>query len=116
MQKMLIQLDVEKIERDDKYDINRMWKLIDEVFIKHKCDKEKKIDGSIMYLGKPENDSNFGIFSSAYLILRQKRWFFENVKVWHWYDNDDDETLPYQDMDCLADAKKELGKSFVLRG
>ena len=116
MQKMLIQLDVEKIEREDKYDINKMWELIDEVFAERQCTKEVNADGSVMYTGTSKDDNYFGNFSSAYIILRQKRWFFENVKDWHWYDNDDDETLPFQDMDCLADAKKELGKSFVLRG
>ena len=101
MQKMLIQLDVEKIERERKYNLQDVWRLIDEIFAKGKCTKEIQSDGAVMYSGNPNRNNNLADFGLAYLLLQKRDWFVDNAKTWIWYNNDDDESLPFQDTDCL---------------
>lgn len=101
MQKMLIQLDVEKIERENKYNIQEIWNLIDEIFSKGECIKEVQGDGSVMYYGNPKRGNYLADFGLAYLLLQRRDWFVDNAKTWTWYDNDDNESLPFQDTDCL---------------
>ncbi|MDE6605349.1 MAG: hypothetical protein K2O31_04960 [Clostridia bacterium] len=109
MQKMLIQLDVEKIERDNKYDIKDMWKAIDEIFAKQKCVKEVNEDGSAMYLGNPNTDNYLADFGIAYITLKSSSWFLEYALKWIWYDNDEDENGSFEESDTLYRVKKKLG-------
>lgn len=109
MQKMLIQLDVEKIERQDKYDIKDMWQVIDEIFDKQKCVKEVNDDGSVMYSGNPNSDNHLADFGVAYITLKSSPWFLEYAAKWIWYDNDEDENGPFEESDTLFRVKKKLG-------
>lgn len=109
MQKMLIQLDEERIKREGKYSIEKMWSIIDEAFSYGQCIKEVQSDGSVMYSGNPNRDNYLCDFGIAYVVLMDKIWFADFASKWIWYNNDDDENLPFQDSDCLVRAKKEFG-------
>lgn len=109
MQKMLIQLDEERIKREGKYSLEKMWSIIDEAFSHGQCIKEFQSDGSVMYSGNPNRDNYLSDFGIAYMILMDKKWFAEQASKWIWYNNDDDENLPFQDTDCLIRARKEFG-------
>lgn len=109
MQKMLIQLDEERIKREGKYSLEKMWAVIDEAFSHGQCIKEVQPDGAVMYSGNPNRDNYLSDFGVAYVILMDKKWFAELAVKWIWYDNDDDENLPFVDSDCLIRARKEFG-------
>ena len=103
MMKMEIKLDAERIRRDGKYDVAELWKMIDKEFA-NACTKEVQTDGSVMYVGIPDKDY-FTDINVAAVFLKQSEWFAQYCLKWIWYDNDDDESLPFQDIDVLASQK-----------
>ncbi len=105
MMKMLIQIDEEKVLTDRKYNLEKMWNAIDKMFSRD-CIKEKQLDGSILYSGHPQRDYYTRI-NLAVMSLQQQRWFAKYCIQWIWYDNDDDETLPFQNIDVLSRLRKE---------
>ena len=102
MQKMLIQLDEKKIIEDDEYFKEDLWKAIDKVFEERQCIKEINNDSSVTYCGNPNRDNYLADFSIAYMTLNSTKWFARYVSKWIWYDNDDDENLPFSEEDVLA--------------
>lgn len=105
MMKMLISLDEERVLRDGKYPLANMWQKIDAQFEKC-CKKEKQPDGSVVYAGEMQKDYYTQINLAAIYLKRQK-WFAEYCNKWIWYDNEDDETLPYQEIDVLARQRRQ---------
>lgn len=106
MMKMLIQLDEERVKRDRKYSLTKMWEAIDVKFEKYGCEKERRADGAVLYSGNPEKDY-YTCINLAYLTLKNQKWFAEYCTKWIWYDNDDDETLPYQNLNVLARERQD---------
>ncbi len=104
MMKMLIKLDEERVLRDGKYDLADMWREIDELF-ENGCVKEEQSDGSVLYSGKVDKDY-FTCISVAYIRLSNREWFARYCSKWIWYDNDDDEGLPFQDINLLEKERK----------
>lgn len=105
MMKMLIKLDEDKIRADGKYDVVAVWKWIDKRF-ENACTKEIQSDGAVLYSGDPQRDY-YTCIGLAYLALREQKWFASYCRQWIWYDNDDDEELPYQDMNVLLREKHD---------
>lgn len=105
MMKMLIKLDEDRIKSDGKYDLADMWRVIDRQF-NNGCVKEVQPDGAVMYSGEIDKDY-FTRISVAYLFLKRQSWFGQYCCKWIWYDNDDNESLPMQDMDVLAEERKD---------
>ncbi len=99
MMKMLIALDEERVKSDGIYDLADMWRVIDEKF-KKACTKEVQSDGSVLYSGDPNKDY-YTCIMLAYVILSERKWFAQYCSKWIWYDNDDDEELPFQDINVL---------------
>ncbi len=112
MMNMLIKLDEEKIKRDGVYTVKELWDMIDGITGEFPLDKEVLPDGAVMYNGRPDAD-NFTSCSCSYIGLSSKEWFARYVSKWIWYDNDDDESLPYQDYDLIASEKKEKNPLFL---
>lgn len=110
MEYMVVKLDEERIKKEGKYSIEKMWKIIDEAF-NHGGDIIKKVqsDGSVEYWGNPKNPNYMCWFGIAYLALKKIKWLAIFAEKWIWYDNDDNEDLPYQDTDCLIRTRKEFG-------
>lgn len=104
MMKMLIQLDEERILREGKYDLNDMWRVIDKMF-ENGCTKSVQPNGEVLYLGDANKDYYTRI-SLAYMRLSEQKWFAQYCSKWIWYDNDDDENLPFADEDVLAKERK----------
>lgn len=101
MMKMLIQLDEERVVSDKKYKLADMWRAIDAKFEKYNCTKERQADGSVLYSCTPNSDYYTG-FNLAAMFLKRQKWFATYCIRWIWYDNEDDETLPLQNIDVLA--------------
>ena len=110
MMKMLIQLDEERVLSDEKYALEDMWRIIDKQFA-GECDKEVLPDGSVLYSGNPNKDY-FTRINLAAMYLKNRKWFAEYCKRWIWYDNDDNEELPFQDIDVLS-RQREKNPLFI---
>lgn len=106
MMKMLIQLDEARVVSDKKYKLSDMWRAIDAKFEKYNCTKERQADGAVLYTGTQGNDY-YTCINLAYLSLKRQKWFAEYCTKWMWYDNDDDEELPLQDLDVLVRERQD---------
>lgn len=104
MMKMLIQLDEEKVLKDGKYDLDDMWRLIGKRFVEYGCTVERQSDGSVVYSGTEYNDYYTAI-NLGINFLEVQPWFAKYCTKWIWYDNDDDESLPYSEEDILANER-----------
>lgn len=105
MMKMLIKLNEDKVKQDNIYNIDTMWKVIDNQF-KEACTKEKQEDGAVIYSSIADKDY-FTCIGVAYIRLRHQEWFAKYCTKWIWYDNDSDETLPFQEINVLAEEQED---------
>ncbi|GHU43568.1 hypothetical protein FACS1894111_09380 [Clostridia bacterium] len=80
MMKMEIVFDEEKVRREGKWDIEKMYSVVDEFFAEHRMTKDEKG----LYIGTGDKDE-FAFMGVAYLSFRDEKWFTENVKKWNWY-------------------------------
>lgn len=73
---------------------------------KRQREKHFQSDGSVLYSGDSNKDYYTRI-NLAYWNLRHRNWFAKYCTKWVWYDNDDNEELPFQDYDVLAEERKD---------
>jgi hypothetical protein len=78
-------MDEEKILRERIYDLQKIYASIDDIFV-NKCDLVKSENGFYLEHGTSSDFANFG---NAMGMLRNKKWFLENVKTWLMFDNAD---------------------------
>jgi len=78
-----IVMDEEKILKEDKYDLDKIYEAIDEIA---EFAKMKKID-KYYYVSINDTPSALGCF--VFTNLEEQEWFMENVKEWTWYDKED---------------------------
>ena len=78
MMKMLIKFDEQKVEREGKYDLEKMNKVIDKEFLDMGVTK----DENGVYV-----NGDFESFGSMIFALKKLDWFVENVSEWLWYDS-----------------------------
>jgi len=96
-----IVMDEEKILREDKYDLDDMYKVIDEIA---EATNMKKLN-KYYYISKYNKVENLGAFTV--FSLSDKDWFMENVKEWFRYDKGGDEP---EDMIKFYKDKQERKK------
>jgi|GEM_PF-715361 len=75
-----IVMDEEKILKEDKYDLEKMYKAIDDIAM---YSEMKKID-KYYYVSMNNSWVDLGVF--AFNNLEEKEWFMDNVKEWLWLD------------------------------
>ena len=105
MLKMLIQIDEERLVKDDRYDLDDYWESIDFRF-KDNCTKEVLPDGSVLYGGIP-GANYFPEIGAASITLSEAEWFANYVTKWIWYDNDGMEDKPLYPIDIIAGERKD---------
>jgi len=76
--KMIIEFDVEKVEREGKYDINKMWAMVDEFLVGEY--KLKKTDPGV-YVDYPGVDGYVAQMCFA-TSFKRRSWFFSNLRKW----------------------------------
>lgn len=102
MMKMVIQMDEDKIRREGKHSLEKVYQVIDKTFAEFECIREKSdILNELIYAGNPKRDDSFCDFGIIYGELDEQEWFRANCIKWRWLDNDDDESLPYSESDVL---------------
>lgn len=76
-------LDEQKIAKEGKYNVDKMYEYIDE-----KADKylTKVGKGEYQCYGNEQDLSNMGIFNLQF--LSNQEWFTKNVKKWEWIEDD----------------------------
>ena len=95
-----IVLDEEKILREGKYDLEKMYEMIDELA---EYSGLIKIDKHTYHCKGDKNDlACLGIFIHKHLI--DYDWFTKNVKSWNWLGDSNDENYVG---DLIALLKKE---------
>ena len=106
---MKIQMDEEKILREDVINLKKVYAALDKIFAKHNLVKgETEPDGTLTYLGT-ESNKDFGNFCSvASNLKRVNTWFAPNCKKWLW---GDDETIPnVWDWEDVLEQMRERGQ------
>lgn len=99
MLKMLIQIDEDRLVKDDRFDLKDYWDSIDFRF-KDNCTKEVLPDKSVLYSGI-SGANYFNEISAAYIVLSRKEWFAQYVTKWIWYENLGIEGQPLSSIDLL---------------
>ena len=92
MIKMLIEMDEDKIKREDKYDLSKINSYFDDLFAR--IDSFKDDDG--LYI-----NGTFESFGAIVWRLSEQDWFLNNVKQWIWYTNEnssDPNLFKYEDI------------------
>ena len=101
MIKVKIVLDEEKIIRERKYSLEKIWNVIDNAFLS----KNIRIEEKGLYVGTdhPHDYANFGLVCMG---LEDQEWFFTNVKEWKFFNNAMLENkYEYAEEDFLKQAK-----------
>jgi hypothetical protein len=86
MFRMEIAFDEEKIRREGKYDISKMWAMIVEFMLK-KYRLKKTAPG--VYSDYSGYDG-YGVLMGFAAWFENYSWFMDNIEKWHWVEADDD--------------------------
>ena len=81
-------LDEEKIEREGIYDLEEMYRMIDEMAIK-RAGLSKVAKGYYVFSGKRNAQAHLGIL--VFNCLLDCEWFTKNVKTWEWLGDSNNE-------------------------
>jgi hypothetical protein len=80
MLKMEIAFDEEKVEREGKYDIEKMYAVVDKYFLDKKLNKIGK--GLYIDRGHKDDYAKMLLFASYF---KKEKWFMNNIKVWNFH-------------------------------
>ncbi len=83
MLKFEIAFDEEKVIRERKYDLDKMYNFLDKIFAE---DNLKKIGKGTYRDNGSEHD--FGCMWGIFWALAKAEWFMQNVSKVIWYNND----------------------------
>ena len=106
MKMFLIGLDEEKIDKDG-YIPQSMWDWVDEVFFEFNFSKEPQPDGTVLYACSPDSDNHLSDICCVFVSLVADKNFGKYCTKWIEYDNDFDESQPFEEIDFLAGVKEE---------
>jgi hypothetical protein len=85
MLKIKVVMDDDKIRRERLYDLEKVHRAVDSVFVGD-YGFIKGDGGFFIESGKKDD---FVDFFDAILFLKDESWFMDNVKTWLWYNSDD---------------------------
>lgn len=83
MLKMVIELDEEKIKKEGKYDLQKMYAHLDENFVKSGL----KVEELGVYTDNG-NEYDLNEFMALATVLSDVEWFKKYIKTWDWYEED----------------------------
>ena len=107
MKMFLIGLDEEKIAKDG-YIPQSMWDWVDEVFFEFNFSKEPQPDGTVLYMGSPDSKNLLADLGCVFVSLVADKNFGKYCNKWIEYDNDFDESQPFEEIDFLENARKDF--------
>lgn len=68
MLKLEIKLDEEKINREQKYSVVSIYQTLEQVFSKYHLRKERKLDGTVVFLGKRASEGLWSVWQYYYFF------------------------------------------------
>ncbi len=95
-----IQLDEEKIEREDIINLDAAYESIDMTFAQ-KDVKLYKIEKGIHYYTRNIDKYDFECLWMVNKVMKRVDWFMDNIKVWRYIDEEDG--IIYEEEDLLED-------------
>ena len=81
-------LDEEKILKEDKYDLDKMYEIIEEMATK-RAGLTKVSKNHYEFRGEKNAQAHLGIL--VFNCLLDSEWFTKNVKTWEWLGDSNDE-------------------------
>lgn len=87
MIKMIIKMNDEKIQNENKFTLDRVYSGLDRIFSQFGYSRED-VDGNLEYKGNCD-PGDFGRFGRIYNGLRKQTWFVNNAEVWLLCNSDD---------------------------
>lgn len=107
MIKMQIKMDEEKIRREGRYSMEKIYGTLDDFFV-NRLLLIKANDGFYLGSGSPDDFANFGV---AMTTLGKKSWFMSNVDTWLYFnseDSEDPDDFVIEDFKELCDSHYQL--------
>lgn len=111
MFQMIIQLNEEKIVSENKYELEKMYNKLDEVFHNKHFIRLQGGDYARVYQGT-DDYKDFGRLGCIYLALKKQEWFMDNVSVWLLLESEDSgEPYDFSEEDLIAHCriKQKMG-------
>lgn len=87
MMKIEIKLDEEQIKKDNIYELEDLYQVIDKLFLEENLIKLPDENGSIFYSGTGSNRDMGRIFVCIF-ALEKSDWFMNYVRTWLFYNDD----------------------------
>lgn len=106
MFKVEIELDKDKILRENKYNYKKMCDTLDKAFLQVGIPNISKNEETKLYSATGENDE-FGRYWAIMVKLEREEWFTENVKKWLWYNESDINSSKHHIDNLLEQFEKE---------
>ena len=107
MKMFLIGIDEERIRKDGYYP-QGLWDWLDKVFFEYNFSKEPQPDGTVLYACSPDSDNHLCDMSCVFNYLVADKNFGKYCNKWIEYDNDFDESQPFEELDFLENARKDF--------
>lgn len=88
MFRILIKMDEEKVQQEQKYDLEEIYRILEELF-NQKLDllKLKSESGTLLY-GDRGRDCDFSYFGLTIKELKNEEWFLDNADAWIFYEDE----------------------------
>lgn len=91
MLKMVIRMDIDKIEVEKKYHLDGIYNTIDTTFSKMGFPRVEDGSDSLVYYDNGQA-RDYGRFGKIVNTLKKQAWFMDNVAAWLLYDSDDSDS------------------------
>lgn len=112
MLKMEIRMNDEKIKAENRYNLEKVYAIINQAFNQMGYFKKKSGENTLVYYDNGEK-RDYACFGKLVIALKKQEWFMNNVAVWKLYENvDESNPLNISEEDLLKHylEKKERGK------
>ena len=96
----LIELDEERILKDDKIDLEKAYKCIEDTFAQDDVVLYKKV-GTRRYYTRNIDKHDFEYLWMLNGLFKTESWFQYYIKTWRFYDIDDETGKIYEDEDLF---------------
>lgn len=107
MIKMEIKIDENKVDSDQIYSVESIYRALDQIFLRFDIRKDQGPDGTIWYSGN-RNRRNSGLFENIIAGLRDKEWFIDYIVKWMLYSSDDsDGDFDFEDLLYPRNSNRE---------
>lgn len=84
--RMIVRLDEEKIAREGKYDVDKLYSILNNYVKKQGLKISKDVDGNYVWEGDGDLKKEIVQFCNVYNTLKWEATFFYNVKMWIGYE------------------------------